>query len=102
MKYPPYVLAGDRAAVVRNAIVALAEKRHWVLWAVHVRTEHLHAVLTDRGADIDRVMADLKAAASFRLNRAYPADRRRPHWAGMGAPGTCGTRPGWPRSSTTF
>ena len=25
--------------------------------------------------------ADLKAAASFRLNRAYPADRGRPFWA---------------------
>ena len=56
-----------------------------MLWAAHVRSQHLHAVLTAHGADIERVMNDRKAAASFRLNRAYPADRGRPFWARHGS-----------------
>ena len=85
MKHPAYALDGDRPAIVLAGLVALADKRGWTLWAIHVRTQHLHAVLTAAGADIDRVMNDLKAAASFRLNRAYPADRARPVWARHGS-----------------
>jgi hypothetical protein len=85
MTHAPYSLDGDRPVIVLSAIVGLAEKRGWPVWAAHVRTEHLHVVLTAAGADIDRVMADLKAAASFRLNRAYPADRGRPYWARHGS-----------------
>jgi len=85
MTNPPYSLSGDRPSVVCDAIAALAEKRGWTLWAVHVRTEHLHVIVTAPGGDIDRVMADLKAAASFRLNRAYPAEKDRKHWTRHGS-----------------
>ena len=70
LTFPPYSLEGDRPFLVRDGIVALAAKRCWTLWAVHVRTEHLHIVVSVPGGDIDRVMNDCKSAASFRLNRA--------------------------------
>jgi REP element-mobilizing transposase RayT len=85
LSHPPYSLGGDRPAIVRDAVVALADKRGWTVWAAHVRTEHLHVVLTAAGVDIDRVMNDLKAAASFRLNRAYPVDRGRTYWTRHGS-----------------
>jgi hypothetical protein len=85
LKHPAYALDGDRPAVVLAGITALVAKRGWVLWAAHVRTEHAHVVLTAGGADPDRVMTDLKAAASLRLNRAHPADRGRPVWARHGS-----------------
>src|SRR5262245_15318326 len=65
LTHPPYELAGLRPWIVRDAIVALAGKRGWTLWAAHVRTEHLHAVVTAPGCDIHRAMNDLKAAGSF-------------------------------------
>jgi REP element-mobilizing transposase RayT len=85
MKHSPYALEENRPAIVLDGIVALAAKRGWTLWAAHVRTQHLHVVLTATGANIDRVMNDLKAAASFRLHRTYPADRGRPVWTRHGS-----------------
>ena len=85
MKHPAYELAEDRPAVVLAGIASVADKRGCHIWAAHVRTQHVHAVVTAAGADIDRVLAGLKAAASFRLNRAYPADRGRPFWARHGS-----------------
>ena len=85
LTHPPYSLEGHRPWIVRDAIADLADKRGWTLWAAHVRTEHLHVVVTAPGGDIDRVMTDLKAAGSFRLNRAYPADNGRKLWTRHGS-----------------
>ena len=85
LAHTPYTLTEERPAIVLDGIVALALKRRWTLWAVHVRTEHLHTVVTARGDDIDRVMTDLKAAGSFRLNRAYPSDQGRKFWTRHGS-----------------
>ncbi|HKB02262.1 MAG TPA: transposase [Gemmataceae bacterium] len=98
---PPYSLDGDRPGVVRDAIVALADKRGWTLWAAHVRTQHLHVVVTAPDIEIERVMTDLKAAASFRLNREYPADRGRTFWTRHGSTRYVWKRTNWPRRSST-
>jgi Transposase IS200 like len=85
MKHAPYILNGPRPTIVLDGVLAVAGKRGWHVWAAHVRTEHAHIVLTASGADINRVMNDLKSAASFRLNRALPLDRARPYWARHGS-----------------
>lgn len=85
MAQPPYVMrsAGERQ-VVRDAIVSLSRQRGWRLLALHVRTNHVHAVVSaDR--DPGRVMSDMKARASRELTRAGFDDAARRRWTRHGS-----------------
>ena len=84
MSQPTYTLDEARRAIVRDAIVSLAKERGWQMLAVHVRTNHVHVVVSADG-DPDRMMADMKARASRMLTRAgfESADRKR--WARHGS-----------------
>ena len=63
MVQPPYVMSAAERSVVCKAIVGLALDRGWRLLAVHVRTNHVHVVVTaDR--DPGRIMSDMKGRAS--------------------------------------
>jgi REP element-mobilizing transposase RayT len=63
---------------VLRTVQEVAKHRGWKLWAVHVRTNHVHIVVTAVEAP-EKVMADFKAWASRRLREAFgePADRDR-------------------------
>ncbi len=78
MAEPPYRLDAARRAVVRDAVVALSREKRWRLSAVHVRSNHVHVVVSaDR--DPGRLMSDIKGRASRELTRAgfESADRNR-------------------------
>jgi REP element-mobilizing transposase RayT len=67
MAYPAYLMSSRARDVVRNAIVHICRERGWYLSALHVRTNHVHVVVSaDR--DPERIMSDLKARASRDLN----------------------------------
>jgi REP element-mobilizing transposase RayT len=71
-----YVMDAPRRAVVCDAIVRMAQEKGWRLWAVHVRSNHVHTVVTaDR--EPGRLMSDLKARASRELAGLDERDRRR-------------------------
>jgi REP element-mobilizing transposase RayT len=78
MRQEPYLLDAARRMVVLRTVREVAEHRNWKLWAAHVRTNHVHVVVTAADAP-EKVMADLKAWASRRLREAFgePADRDR-------------------------
>src|SRR5690348_12316814 len=80
MAQPPYILRlAEERAVVCDAIVTLCKERGWRLLALHVRTNHVHAVVNaDR--DPGRVMSDMKARASRELTRAGFDDATRRRW----------------------
>jgi hypothetical protein len=73
-----YLLDEPRRKVVCDAIVVIAREKEWLLWAVHVRSNHVHVVITAE-REPGRLMADLKARASAALTKAgfESADRRR-------------------------
>jgi hypothetical protein len=78
MIQPPFVMGAPERDIVCQSIVTLAQERGWCLHAVHVRTNHVHVVLSaDR--DPGRILSDFKARASRDLTRAGfdTADRRR-------------------------
>jgi REP element-mobilizing transposase RayT len=78
MRQESYFLDEDRRRVVLRTIREVARHRNWTLWAVHVRTNHVHVIVT---ADCkpEKVMSDLKAWISRRLRESFnePADRDR-------------------------
>jgi REP element-mobilizing transposase RayT len=92
---PPYQLDAPRRRVTLDAVREIAERKGWELHAVHVRSNHVHLVVTAAGAP-ERVMNDAKAAASRRLNKAFPDERDRTRWTRHGS-----TRYLWSGESVT-
>jgi REP element-mobilizing transposase RayT len=85
MTQPPFVLS-DAAPrdLVRDAIVALCREKGWRLWAVHVRTNHVHVVVSaDR--DPGRLMSDLRRERQKALNQAGFDDAKRTRWTRRGS-----------------
>jgi REP element-mobilizing transposase RayT len=81
---PPYLLDAPRREVTLRAICEIAGRKQWALHAVHVRSNHVHVVLTADGVP-ERVLNDLKTAASRRLNAAYPTEHGRTRWTRHGS-----------------
>jgi REP element-mobilizing transposase RayT len=79
----PYVLGEAARTIVRDAIVAYCEEKSWTLLALHVRTNHVHVVVSAE-REPGRLMSDLKARASRELNR-LGADANGKRWTRHGS-----------------
>lgn len=65
----PVVLDTAERLVVLRAFSEVCQHRGWSMHAAHVRTNHVHVVVT-AGAPPERIMGDLKAWATRRLAEA--------------------------------
>ena len=84
MSQEPYSLDEPRRTIVRDAIVAECQFRGWRLLALHVRSNHLHLVVTaDREPEF--VMRSCKSQASKWLNRAGFDNAERKRWTTHGS-----------------
>jgi REP element-mobilizing transposase RayT len=79
-----YFLDAERREVVRDAIVAVAHDKGWRLWAVHVRSNHVHVVISAE-REPGRLMSDLKARASAALTKAGFESSTRRRWTRHGS-----------------
>ncbi|HLW67908.1 MAG TPA: transposase [Gemmataceae bacterium] len=84
MRQEPYFLDEARRAVVLRTICEVAAHRRWRLWAAHVRTNHVHVVVTAR-EEPEKVMADFKAWASRRLREDFVEAADRDRWTQHGS-----------------
>jgi REP element-mobilizing transposase RayT len=84
MREPAYLLDQARRQVTLHAILEIAARKHWSLHAVHVRSNHVHVVVT-ADAPPERVMNDIKTAISRRLNKSLPDERDRRRWTRHGS-----------------
>ncbi len=84
MMQPPYIMDAAQRAVVCDAIVEMGREKGWKVWAAHVRSNHVHVVITaDR--EPGRLMSDLKGRASSALNRAGLDEPDRRRWTRHGS-----------------
>jgi REP element-mobilizing transposase RayT len=81
---PPYALDEPRRAVVLATIREVCRHHGWALLAAHVRSNHLHVVVT-ADAPPERVMNDLKAYSSRRLSEAGYESAQRRRWTRHGS-----------------
>jgi REP element-mobilizing transposase RayT len=84
LRQEPCVLDPARRAVVLRTIREVAAHRAWALWAVHVRSNHVHVVMT-AACEPEKVMADLKAWCSRRLREAFRESSDRDRWTQHGS-----------------
>jgi REP element-mobilizing transposase RayT len=84
MTQQPYHLDSARRDLVRDAIVEECRFRGWTLHALHVRSNHVHLVVTaDREPEF--VLRACKANASKRLNLAGYENAERKRWTTHGS-----------------
>ena len=84
MDQPQYVLDARRRQAVLAAIIDRCQQRAWTLAAAHVRTNHVHVVVTAEPSP-ERVMNDLKSFASRCLNELGFESPDRKRWARHGS-----------------
>ena len=84
MKQRPYSLDKVRRKIVLKAIRDVCIYRGWELIALHIRSTHLHVVVS-AGADPERVMRDFKKYASRALNDAGIDSKDRKRWTRHGS-----------------
>ena len=85
MTQPPYRLDESRRASVLAALQDRCTEREWFLFAAHVRTNHVHVIIEAQAEEPERVMTDLKAFASRRLNESGMDRAGRKRWARHGS-----------------
>jgi REP element-mobilizing transposase RayT len=84
MTQTDYFMSAMERDIVCKAIVDLTQNRGWQVWAVQVRTNHVHIVVSgDR--DPGRIMSDMKGRASRDLSRAGFDDNNRRRWTRHGS-----------------
>jgi REP element-mobilizing transposase RayT len=77
MKQEVFLLESQNAReLVRGAIIEVCRFRSWILYGLHVRTNHVHGVV-DADALPSRILNDWKAFATRALRRCgeVPSDR---------------------------
>src|SRR5262245_1979149 len=84
MTQPVYVMQAAERDIVCQAIVDIAHDRGWNVLAVHVRTNHVHVVVTADG-DPGRIMSDMKGRASRELLQAGFDYSDRKRWTRHGS-----------------
>jgi len=84
MSQPEYRLDEKRREVVLNTIVEVAKYRGWKLWAVHVRSNHVHIIVTG-DATPEKLMRDFKAWCSRRIREATGEAAERNRWTEHGS-----------------
>lgn len=84
LKFPPYHLDERGREISLRAILEACHFREWDLLAAHVRTNHVHVVVSGAGRP-ERILADLKRVASVRLANANGETAPRKRWSDHGS-----------------
>jgi REP element-mobilizing transposase RayT len=79
-----YLLDAVRRKIVLDAIIEECRFRGWTLHALHIRSNHVHLVVTAQ-REPEFVMRTCKANASKRLNQAGFEDNERKRWTAHGS-----------------
>ena len=94
MRQEPYLLDEARRGVVLRTIHEVAKHRRWVLWAVHVRTNHIHIVVTASPDNTRPKTARPKSIRAESVSAGIPiAQNARPQSISAGLPHPIAPKP---------
>jgi REP element-mobilizing transposase RayT len=80
----PYLLDPVRRRVVLKSLQEVSYHRGWMLVAAHVRTNHIHVVITGN-CKPEGILIAMKAYSSRALNRCELDSTERRRWARHGS-----------------
>jgi len=64
----PFIMNFQHRRIVLEAILEVCRYRHWNAYAVHVRTNHVHAVVSGK-SPVERIMNDFKIYGTKALKK---------------------------------
>ncbi len=80
----PWTLDPEARRVTLETICSVCSHRQWIAHALHIRSNHVHAVIAGETAP-ERILSDCKAYATRAFRRAFPSVHRRRYWADHGS-----------------
>lgn len=92
-KNPMVTFEPEHRQIILETIQEVCNYRHWSLYAIHVRTNHVHIVVS-LDATPEKALHDFQAYATRRLREQYPIFKNRKIWTRHGS-----TRYLWDRKS---
>ena len=84
LKARPMFLNGSKREIVESAIKEVCKERSYALYAVNVRTNHVHVVVA-AGRKPEHVMGSFKSYATRRLRQANLLDHNVKPWSRHGS-----------------
>jgi REP element-mobilizing transposase RayT len=84
LKFPPLLIAPKMRRVIREAIEQDCEFRQRKLFAVNVRTNHVHVVIAHAAAP-DKMLHALKSRCTRMLRKSKLLDPAQPVWTSGGS-----------------
>jgi len=84
MKQPPVTLDSKKRSAVESGIRSICAKRNWSLWALAVRTNHVHSVVS-ASTKPDLMLSALKASATRSMREAGCWTSSLSPWAARGS-----------------
>lgn len=78
------VLTNAQCGAVHQAIAGVCEYRNWELFAINVRTNHVHAVVSAT-VKPEKIMSDFKAWATRKLRKARLVNAEQKIWSRHGS-----------------
>ena len=90
MDQAPMIFDAAKRVCVHNAVESFCEFKQWRLLALHVRTNHMHALILGE-ASSQRMVQGIKAAATRALREAKLIDATRKVWTEGASVTTCET-----------
>ena len=92
-KNPPVMFEPEQRHIILETIGEVCVHRHWQPFAIHIRTNHVHVVVSV-DAKPEKALHDFQAYATRRLRQAYPILKDQKIWTRHGS-----TRYLWNRKS---
>lgn len=85
LKHPIVLLDLIRRKTVLDSVLETCRYRQWQIHALHVRENHIHAVVTAIDASPEKCLRDLKAYATRHLRKANLLGKHQPAWSEHGS-----------------
>ena len=82
--YKPFVMNDTQKINVMHSIQSVCDYCHWRLFAIHVRSNHVH-MITQSAISPEDMMTKFKAYASRHLNILNPENKNKRYWARHGS-----------------
>jgi REP element-mobilizing transposase RayT len=81
----PWKLDWEAQRITLEALRSVCIHRQWIAHAIHIRTNHVHAVVAAGEIAPGRILTAFKAYATRAFRRAYPDLHRRRYWTDHGS-----------------
>ncbi len=79
------ILNAQQRQAVEDAIREVCDYRNWSLYAINVRTNHVHTVVSTGGINPDRILNDFKASSTRKMRQTNCWFSERTPWVDKGS-----------------